>query len=290
METPVFRELQQINQRPAIWSRLTATELWTDPYVARQMLRFHLDETVDLSSRRPAFIDASARWIANAFGLGPGTRVLDLGCGPGLYTTRFAQGGADVTGVDFSASSIDYARETAARDGLDIRYVTADYLEWECDERFDLVTLIYLDFCPLAPRQRAVLLARVERMLAPGGAFLFDVCSMARLGSIEESASYWSSPGDDFWAAGPHFGFVNTFVYGGDAVTLEKHVIVEAERTRVIFNWLQHYSPESLAAELAGFGLCIDGLFGDVAGRTYDPEGHEFAVVVRRAGGADRAS
>jgi hypothetical protein len=42
------------------------------------MLRFHLDPESDLASRRPAIIDASVAWIAERFGVGPGTRVIDL--------------------------------------------------------------------------------------------------------------------------------------------------------------------------------------------------------------------
>jgi cyclopropane fatty-acyl-phospholipid synthase-like methyltransferase len=97
---------------------MTTRALWTDAHVSEQMLRYHLDPTVDTSSRRPQAIDAAIAWTTERFALGPGASILDLGRGPGLYTARWAAVAADVTGVDFSARSIAYARQAAEPDGL----------------------------------------------------------------------------------------------------------------------------------------------------------------------------
>lgn len=82
---------------------------WNDPYISLQMLQAHLDTGSDLASRRPETIDAIIEWIVAKVGLEPGDSVLDLGCGPGLYTSRLAEHGMRVTGVDYSKRSIDYA-------------------------------------------------------------------------------------------------------------------------------------------------------------------------------------
>ena len=79
------------------------------------MLKCHLDETLDVSSRNTAFIDRSVDWIASRFDIGAGKRIADFGCGPGLYAARLARRHATVTGIDFSKRSIRHARETAAR-------------------------------------------------------------------------------------------------------------------------------------------------------------------------------
>jgi len=84
-------------------------QFWTDPHIARQMLASHLDPTVDGASRRPETIERITNWIATSVGLRRGDCILDLGCGPGLYAERLAQAGFQVTGVDFSQNSIDYA-------------------------------------------------------------------------------------------------------------------------------------------------------------------------------------
>jgi SAM-dependent methyltransferase len=286
----MFDELQRINERPAVFSRLTTAALWTDPHTSEQMLRFHLDGSVDVSSRRTEFIDASVAWITGAFHLTDRSRVLDLGCGPGLYTNRLARIGADVTGIDFSSRSIAYAREAAARDGLRVTYVNEDYLAWESSRRFDLITMIYCDYCALAPVQRRALLGKIERLLEPGGAFLFDVCSLTALHAWVESASYTVSLTDGFWSPDPYFEFLNKFVYPDHRVTLDKYEIVEPDRTRTIYNWLQYFDQEALAGELDEAGLEVASVLGDVAGRPFEPSSSEFAIVARRPARGDRVA
>ena len=67
------------------------------------------------------------RYIVSRFDLKPGRRVLDVGCGPGLYTTRLAASGARVTGIDFSERSIACAREQSRIKGLTIDLEAAIY-------------------------------------------------------------------------------------------------------------------------------------------------------------------
>ena len=52
--------------------------------------------------------------------------AVDLGCGPGLYSSRLARLGHACTGIDFSPASVAYAREQAAAQGLDCRYHEGD--------------------------------------------------------------------------------------------------------------------------------------------------------------------
>ena len=217
-----------------------------------------------------------------AFHLTDRSRVLDLGCGPGLYASRLAEAGIEVTGIDFSPRSIAYAREAAARDGLRLTYVNEDYLTWDSPKRFDLVTMIMRDYGALAPEQRRALLGKVERLLEADGVFLFDVDSMAALEARAESVSFAPSRGGGFWSPGPYFEFQSTFVYREDSVALDKFVVVEPSRSRTFYVWAQHFSPERLVSELGQAGLARATFVGDVAGRPFDGQAAEFAVVARR--------
>ena len=111
----MFSKLEEINARPKPFEFYTADDLWTDDHTSKKMLEYHLNESIDLSSRNKAFIDQSVKWIMSYFGINEHTRIADFGCGPGLYTTRFARAGASVIGIDFSARSIQYAREAAEK-------------------------------------------------------------------------------------------------------------------------------------------------------------------------------
>ena len=278
----MFDRLEAIFHRPRPFEFYTATELWTEEHTSAQMLAYHLNGEVELSSRSGAFIDRSAEWIVHHFGVGKGTKIADFGCGPGLYTTRLARRGADVTGIDFSRRSIDHARKTAAAEGLSIRYINESYLELELDDRFDLITMIMCDLCALSPEQRSTMLRKFHGLLAPGGAVLLDVYSVAAFAGCKELATCEIDLLDGFWSPHRYYGFLNTFTYDEEKVAVDKFTIVEEARTRTIYNWLQYFSPEALEQELNGGGLDVEKRYADVAGSTYNPEHTEFAVVARK--------
>jgi len=278
----LFEALQRINERPALYSRYTTAALWSAPDISEMMLRYHLDGELDLASRPTRFIEASVGWMVRVFELGPGVRVIDLGCGPGLYANRLAAMGASVTGIDISPRSIEHARAAADREGLAVEYVLGDYLTLEVDPAYDLAMLIMCDYCALSPAQRRSLLERVARILAPGGAFLFDVYSLAAFDTWEEQVAYGEGLMDGFWSASPYFGFLNTFRYEAERVVLEKYTILERDRLSEYLDWFAHFDVASLTAEVEAAGLAIVSVFGDVSGEAFDADAPEFAVVVQR--------
>jgi len=275
----LFEFLQQVSRRPDPYSEYTARDLWNDPHTAERMLAYHLDPAVDAASRNHNFLDRSAEWIVSHFKLAPGACVVDFGCGPGLYAERLSRSGLRVTGIDFSSNSIRYARETSEREGSDIEYIEANYLDFATDRRFDLVMMIWCDFCALSPRQRAVMLDKFRSMLAPGGAILLDVYGVRMFDEREESTTYAPNLMDGFWSDAEYFGFMQSFKYQAEQLLLDKYTIVERDSTRWIYNWLQCFTPQSLESEFAEHDLQIAEYLGNVAGDSYDPEATEFAAV-----------
>lgn len=277
----MFDVLEQINKRPKPYEFYTTPLLWNDAYVSQKMLEFHLDETADPASRNQAFVDRSLDCIVRHFEVGPGTKIADFGCGPGLYTTPLAERGAEVTGIDLSERSIAHARQTAAERQLAIDYVLANYLEFSTDKRFDLITMIYCDFCVLSPEQRRTLLTKFRTFVEPGGAILLDVHSVDWFAGVEEQRTYEYSAGDGFWSADPHHVFLNRFKYEQEKLYLDKYTIFERSRTREIYNWLQAFDLASLRHELRDSGFEIVQHFANVAGDPYQPGSTEIAIVAR---------
>lgn len=275
----MFDQLKEINARPRPFQKYTAEELWTDEYISRKMLEFHFNDSIDAASRNRPFINRSVDWMVKKFGVNKETSIADFGCGPGLYATALAERGAQVTGIDFSSSSIDYARKVAVSKSLKIEYVVANYLEYNTDQRFDLIIMIMCDFCALSPEQRAIMLAKFRTLLKPGGVLLLDVYSLVAFDKKEESATYEHNQMNGFWSDKDYYCFVNVFKYRTEKVILDKYTIVEQSRIRQVFNWLQHYSVDSLAHEFTQNGLAIKETYSNVAGDPLMPESDEFAVV-----------
>jgi cyclopropane fatty-acyl-phospholipid synthase-like methyltransferase len=79
-------------------------------------------------------------------------KVLDVGCGSGVYSVDFARRGARrVLGVDFSENMLDLARREAEQHGVADRceFVLADFMELDLEERFDVsVAMGVFDYVP----------------------------------------------------------------------------------------------------------------------------------------------
>ncbi len=78
---------------------------------------------------------AFARSVADRFGLGPGDRVLEVGCGAGAFLLDFYERGITVTGVDRSETLVGYARRAMPA----ARFEVSDATTFDVSERYDVV-------------------------------------------------------------------------------------------------------------------------------------------------------
>lgn len=278
----MYTQLKEINHKPKVFEFYTADTLWTDPHLSEQMLSYHLNSEIDLASRSQAFIEKSIDWMVSQFAVKTQTQICDFGCGPGLYTSGLARMGAKVTGIDFSKNSIKYAQTYANREKLNINYVLKNYLEYETDEQYDLITLIMCDFCALSPVQRKHLLKKFHVLLKDNGHILLDVFTLKGFKERTETALYEHQQLNGFWSPNDYYAFLNTFKYEAEKVILDKYTIVEADRTRTVYNWLQYFSEEMLLQELKEAGFKIQAIYDDVAGSHYSNNNTEFAVIIRK--------
>jgi SAM-dependent methyltransferase len=99
-----------------------------------------------------------------------GSRVLDLGCGPGRHSLALARRNIDVVGIDHSEAFIDLAREAAAKEKLAAEFRAQDVRELDEHEGFDaVICLCQGGFGLLGGSEDTALLARFTAALRAGG-------------------------------------------------------------------------------------------------------------------------
>jgi ubiquinone/menaquinone biosynthesis C-methylase UbiE len=107
--------------------------------------------------------------LLDVVGADSGSRLLDVATGPGYVAAMAAERGAEVVGVDFSESMIEYARNRVP--GVEFVRGDATALPFE-DESFDAVVAAFL-LLHLGTPERAV--GEAARVLRPGGRAAFSV-------------------------------------------------------------------------------------------------------------------
>lgn len=111
--------------------------------------------------------------------------MLDLACGTGALSVRFAKAGFQVTGVDLSADMLAVAQAKAEDLGVRIPLYQQDMAEIEGLGSFDVVG-IFCDSLNYLPSEEKVVqtFAKVFQHLQNGGIFIFDVHSVHKVNDL----------------------------------------------------------------------------------------------------------
>lgn len=155
-----------IDEIQRYWNtRIHDLEMTTHPVGSREFFDDLDDYRFDKLHYLPRLVDfASFR----------GQRLLEVGCGIGTDLTRFARGGARVTGVDLAQTAIDLARQNLELHGVaaeELRIANGEALPY-ADATFDVV---YAHGVVQYTANAAQLVRECHRVLKPGGRGIFMV-------------------------------------------------------------------------------------------------------------------
>lgn len=98
-----------------------------------------------------------------------GSRVLDVGCGPGRHAVPFAKAGLSVTGVDVSPRFLDLAAEYARAEGVGASFFEVDARQMPFDDEFDAVVSICQGGFGLMGADDGLVLRRMAEAARAGG-------------------------------------------------------------------------------------------------------------------------
>lgn len=104
------------------------------------------------------------------FPMRPGQRVLDVGCGSGVFAQHLAAQGCEVLGIDANREAVDYARRRFAGGRLSFLHGYLDELDLP-PASFDAATCLEI-VEHVEPFQVAELFAGLHRVLRPEGRLL----------------------------------------------------------------------------------------------------------------------
>ena len=217
--------------------------------------------------------DQECDFLVAELGLVPGSRVLDIGCGPGRHANALAERGMIVVGVDISESFVDVANEN--------RHANATFLHGDArnlvfDREFDAVISLCqggFGLCGPQPGTEADdpqllrpdldVLDGVRRALRPGGRFALSAFSAYfQLKWLEETDGFDATNG----------------------MNHERTEVLDADRRGIAADlWTTCYTPRELRLLADRSGLIVENIYsvepGSYQARKATIESHEFLVV-----------
>ena len=261
---------------------------WSDPEFSRRALDLHLDPSTHMASRAPDVIARHTDWLIEQLDMLPPVdrprRVLEVGCGPGLYCHELARRGIESVGFDIAPASLDWARATAGAQGHDCRFLHADLnaLPGRFADQVgpvDAVTFWFGDFHGFEPATVRDFLPKLAACLAPHGIFVLEIQTLDDFEPSDTSA--WHAVDGTVFCPTPHLWLEEWFWHEAEKVEVHVHWIIERDSGKLsrFVQCHQGWSEENLVSLFAESGLTGAVLHPPITGID---EQFEFPVLVTR--------
>jgi len=276
----MLNKLKPYLSRPELYTT-SANLLWDDEYISEILLDTHLEPNYDSATRNHKFVAKSVEWIAKLAPPSKYAKLLDLGCGPGIYAEHFHKAGYAITGIDFSRRSIRYAEVQAVLEKTNIKYHCKNYMDIDYVEQFDVITLIYCDYAVLSASGRRTLLDKIYKALKPGGMFIFDVFTHKM--RAEESRKWYYSEHSGLYADEPHICLMSVYQYDdADKTELRQTVVITEDAVKCYNIWDHFFNKDEIINEVLSSNFKTYKLYDDVAGKEYSGEYDTICCVLTK--------
>lgn len=185
------------------------------------------------------------------------TRILDAGCGSGIYAKMMAEKGANVTGIDVSSKMLEIAQRETPEE-YQITYLIGDLYNLPFgNNSFDIVICTYV-----LENIKDILKIFQEfyRVLVPNGICIFSISHPIRANSVKESKD-----GKEVWTITDYFDEGMRLSDFGDGMVVPKY----------------KRSIQSYVTALSSAGFVIQSILEpqpDEGGKQVDEKGYEKAM------------
>ncbi|MGO3374438.1 class I SAM-dependent methyltransferase [Brochothrix thermosphacta] len=151
--------------------------IWTSDKFSDFVMASYLNPLIPGGGKTEDEIESYINWVKiNAI---DEAKILDIGCGPGIYCEKLSSLGYRVTGVDISSKAILYAKDQTNQKQSNIDYICDDIFKVEFDNKFNVIIILYKTFATFSKEKRLSLLSKINKLLDKGGGITFR-CSFDR--------------------------------------------------------------------------------------------------------------
>lgn len=234
--------------------------MWTEPYIQPFLLEAHLSNHTDAASRKQPKIEKIVEFIL--VNQKNKSKILDLGCGPGLYLKEMAKYGHETYGIDFSQYSLDYAEKINQELKLNMKLIHGDYILTPFPKDLDIISLIYCDFGVLSDQNQKILLSKVHQSLNKEGFLVLDFYNENKRIMIKESNDFEIEE-KGFWRPHPHIVLNQTFHYEDQMAFLDQHIVMD-ENLSVYRFYNHYYTDQKIIEMMKNIGFSSVEIYHDI--------------------------
>jgi len=260
---------------------------WDDPQLSERMLQEHLCQDHDAASRRFEKIDQHVDWIHQHLLSCQPTRIHDLCCGPGFYTSRLARLGHECVGIDYSPASIRYAIAQASEQNLSCRYYLGDIRGADYGTNYGLAMLIFGEFNVFSPEDAKHILKKILAALAQNGLLLLEAHTLAAVRKKGQEENCWHCVDQGLFSDHPYLFLEEGFWEPQGKTTTKRYYIIDARTGKVQRHAqsLQAYTKSEYRSILEDHGFVHVEFFPSLIGEEDASQSDLIAIVAAKEAG-----
>jgi len=258
---------------------------WHEPEFSARMLQEHLSQNHDAASRRLPKVKEHVSWIHHSLLLENATKILDLGCGPGLYTSRLSKVGHNCVGIDYSPASIAYARNQTDEEKLACKYLLDDVRTVDYGTDFGLVMMIFGEFNTFCSTDARTILSKAYQSLAENGILLLEPHTFDGVrGTGEARVSRWQSLEKGVFSSKPHLYLEEKFWDADGQISTTRYFIIDTATGEVLKSAesAQSYTNEEYQLLLAEIGFRDIHLYPSLTGEEEESQKTLLVITARK--------
>lgn len=265
----------QLLQRPQLFQAGSLT-LWSSEHIGLNVLKKHLNPNIDSGSRKMTTIQSSVQWMLR--NLQDINRVLDIGCGPGLYSYVLGKSGCIVEGIDVSPYQIEYAVKNSCL-GKKTIYNVADFRNYSLTGTYDLALLLYGIYSFYKREERVCFLKKLYRHMSPHGCVMAEVFTKYHYINRQESADWEYMENGGFWSPRPYLELNAFRRYDQERTILIQAGVIDEKNIDVWNSWIQIFDENSITWEFREAGFKNFKLYSSCNGERFFPESDILCLI-----------
>ncbi len=221
---------------------------WENEHFSRTVLEWRLNGSVTEFSRPLEAIEKRVEYIHSEILKGKPRRILEIGCGPGLYTNALARLGHECVGYDPSIADIGYAGEVSGKDGLNASHHQQDLYSVQYGDGFGCVMFNSGSFSMFNPMDSYEILGKAWRALDEGGIMIIEPLTYEALENAGSEKPSWESVKDGCFSPQPYICLCENIWNSANETLSKRWYVVDtgSADVRLIVQCYQAYPAKQL--------------------------------------------
>lgn len=258
--------------------------IWTNEEIAPFIFQSYFNNAIYGGSKNEQFVEKAVEYINSIAKEHSCKSILDLGCGPGVYTVPLAELGYEVRGVDFSEKAINYAETNKNEQLRNLNHTVGNILTFRSNIKYDMVLLLYETYSSFNKKDRATLLNNITNNIKNNGIFILDIASDKRFSEQSPAKGWQFFNARELFIEKPHYLFFSIEKYPNNLILHHSIFLFENQDIINCYDWIQCFDKNSIIKELENSNFTILNIHNNTYGDLYSDDTHSISILCKKNG------